>query len=217
MPIRVEVEGNWAGFFRPELKTERATYDMITPSAARGLLEAIYWHPGMRYVIDRITVMNPIVYDNIRRNEVGAVASAENMRAAISKGKPASVIYTANAIQQRSALVLRNVHYVIDAHFEMTNKAHDSDSPAKFISMFNRRLEKGQCFHNPYFGCREFPAVFKPWASDEEPQGFEQGTRDLGFMLYDMNYSNPKDIKPMFFRAMLENGVLDLANVKVMS
>lgn len=217
MSARLEVWGDYACFSRPETKTERYSYDVMTPSAARGILEAIYWHPGLRWRIDSITVMNPIRFTTVRRNEVSAVMSADTMRSAILSGKPSPVIYTSEKIQQRAATVLRDVHYVIEAHFDITPAASTGDTPEKFISMFNRRASKGQCFHEPYFGCREFPLNFKLWKSEDAPQGFETGQRDLGLMLYDMDYSNMEDIKPMFFRATLQDGVLNTEHVRTMS
>lgn len=217
MPARLEVWGDYACFSRPETKTERYSYDVMTPSAARGILEAIYWHHGLQWRIDSITVMNPIRFTTVRRNEVSAVASADTMRSAMTSGKPAPVIYTSERIQQRAATVLRDVRYVIEAHFVMTSEANAGDTPAKFMSIFNRRASKGQCFHEPYFGCREFPLNFRLWESEETPQGFEAGRRDLGLMLYDMDYSNPKDIRPMFFRAILQDGVLNTEYVRTMS
>lgn len=217
MPVRLQVSGDWACFSRPELKTERVSYDVMTPSAGRGILEAILWHPGMRWCIDRITVMNPIRFSSIRRNEVSEKAVASHMRTAIAAGNDAPVLYAPKFIQQRAALVLRDVRYVIDAHFEITEHAAPGDTPAKFQSMFMRRASKGQCFHEPYFGCREFPVNFSLWESEENPVGFEQGDRDLGYMLYDMDYSNPQDIRPQFFRAILHDGVLDTTNVRAVS
>lgn len=217
MPVSLEVGGRYACFSRPELKVERVSYDVMTPSAARGILESIYWHPGMRWIIDRITVMNPIKFSNVRRNEVSKSANTLEMCSAAMPGRAATPIYASESIQQRATMVLRDVRYVIEAHFEMTSKAAAGDTPAKFQSMFMRRASKGQCFHEPYFGCREFPVDFKLWEGQAAPTGFEKGKRDLGYMLYDMDYSNLKEIKPMFFHARLENGVLDLTDVRTAS
>ena len=112
-------------------------------------------------------------------------------------------------------MVLRDVHYVIDAHFVMTEKANVTDNTAKFHEMFQRRLKKGQCYHMPYLGCREFPAEVRPYDGDEIQTAYPNEEKDLGFMLYDMDYSNPEDIRPMFFRAVLKNGVLDVAKPEV--
>lgn len=212
--IQVEVWGDYALFTRPELKVERVSYDVMTPSAARGLIEAIYWHPGMQWQIDRIHVMNHITFTTIRRNEVKDKIPASNVRAAITgAGKPLA-LYTGESIQQRSSVVLRNVHYVIDAHFTMTEKATAADNPGKFIDITRRRLERGQCYHQPCFGCREFPAQFRPWIGGTVPTIDE--TRSLGLMLYDMDYSDPRSIQPTFFRAELVNGVLEVAGKEVL-
>lgn len=208
MSVKVEVWGDYACFSRPELKTERMSYDVMTPSAARGLLEAIYWHPGLRWVIDRIYVMQPIRFTGIRRNEVKSKISADNVRSAMSGGKQEVYLCTAEDIQQRAATVLQDVRYVIEAHFVMTDQAAPSDNAGKFCDIMRRRLEKGQCYHQPCFGVREFPAQFRLWPGGEIPTTGE--TRDMGLMLYDMDYSDLRNITPMFFRAALENGVLNV-------
>ncbi len=208
MAIQVEVWGEYACFSRPEMKTERVSYDIITPSAARGLLESIYWHPGLRWIIDRIHVCSPIRFTNIRRNEVKDIISARNVRTVMGSGKGALYLATTESIQQRAAMVLRDVHYVIDAHFDMTSNAAPSDNPGKFQDIIKRRLERGQCYSMPYFGTREFPANFRCCA--ELPSCPEElmGNRDLGWMLWDMDYSDPENITPKFFRASLVDGVM---------
>lgn len=208
MSVKVEVWGDYACFSRPELKTERMSYDVMTPSAARGLLEAIYWHPGLRWVIDRIYVMQPIRFTGIRRNEVKSKISADNVRSAMSGGKQEVYLCTSEDIQQRAATVLQDVRYVIEAHFVMTDQAAPSGNAGKFCDIMRRRLEKGQCYHQPCFGVREFPAQFRLWPGGEIPTTGE--TRDMGLMLYDMDYSDLRNITPMFFRAALENGVLNV-------
>lgn len=208
MSVKVEVWGDYACFSRPELKTERMSYDVMTPSAARGLLEAIYWHPGLRWVIDRIYVMQPIRFTGIRRNEVKSKISADNVRSAMSGGKQEVYLCASEDIQQRAATVLQDVRYVIEAHFVMTDQAAPSDNAGKFFDIMRRRLEKGQCYHQPCFGVREFPAQFRLWPGGEIPTTGE--TRDMGLMLYDMDYSDLRNITPMFFRAALENGVLNV-------
>ena len=213
--FRVDVRGKYALFSRPEMKVERVSYDCITPSAARGVLEAIFWHPGMQYKIDRIYVLNPIKFDNIRRNEVKAKISAANVLKVANQGRGELYLATTENIQQRASMVLRDVHYVIDAHFVMTEKANATDNTAKFHEMFQRRLKKGQCYHMPYLGCREFPAEVRPYDGNEIQTAYPNEKKDLGFMLYDMDYSNPEDIRPMFFRAVLKNGVLDVAKPEV--
>ena len=146
MPIQVEVWGDYACFTRPEMKTERVSYDVMTPSAARGLLESIYWHPGLRWVIDRIHVCAPIRFTNIRRNEVKDVISARRAKTVMEKGQGELYLAASESIQQRAAMVLRDVHYVIDAHFDMTDAAAPGDNPGKFQDIIKRRLEKGQCY-----------------------------------------------------------------------
>jgi len=217
MSVKVEVWGDYACFTRPEMKVERVSYDVITPSAARGLIEAIYWHPGLKWQVDRIYVMNPIRFTNIRRNEVKSKIPASNIQAAMSgNGKPL-FLDTSSDIQQRAAMVLKEVHYVIEAHFTMTDQANESDNPGKFQDTIRRRLQRGQCYHQPYFGCREFPASFRPYEAGSIPISPELKGReiDLGYMLYDMDYGDPSDIQPIFFRGRLENGVLDLTGVEV--
>lgn len=218
MPVRLEVWGDGALYSRPEFKTERVTYDVMTPSAARGVLEAIFWHPGLLWRIDRIHVLNPIRVDTIRRNEVDSVVNASKIRAMAEGRGDGGAIYTAESIQQRSSVILRDVRYVIDAHFVLDRaKMSSTDSAEKFQSMFIRRAGRGQCFHNPYLGTREFPASFRLWERDGEPVGFERGRRDLGYMLYDFDYRNPAHPTPLFFRAALDDGVLDLNDVEVRS
>lgn len=209
MSISVEVWGDYACFSRPELKTERVSYDVMTPSAARGLLDAIYWHPGMRWVVDRIHVCAPIHFTNIRRNEVKDIISARNAKAAMESGEEI-YLATSESIQQRAAMVLRDVRYVIDAHFEMTARATPTDNPGKFQDIMRRRVEKGQFYHQPCFGVREFPAQFKP--CEELPPCPEElaGEKDLGWMLLDLDYSDRENITPRFFRAVLRDGVLEV-------
>lgn len=213
MAVKVEVWGDFACYSRPEMKVERVSYDVMTPSAARGILEAIYWHPGLRWRIDNIYVLSPIKMTNIRRNEVKSKLLASNARTVMTGGRNELFINTSNDIQQRSSLVLQDVHYVIEGRFEMTGKAAPGDNPGKFQDIIKRRLQRGQCFHQPYFGCREFPAKFREWQGGEIPCIEE--TRDLGYMLWDMDYSDPANIRPQFFRARLERGVMRLTDCEV--
>lgn len=213
MAVKVEVWGEYACFSRVELKVERVSYDVMTPSAARGILEAIYWHPGMRWHIDRIYVLSPIRMTNIRRNEVQSKISPNKVREAMMGGENSLYISTAKDIVQRSTLALQDVHYVIEAHFTMTDKAAEGDNHGKFQDIMKRRLRRGQCFHQPYFGCREFPAKFKEWEEDGIPAIDE--TRDLGYMLWDLDFSDSSNIQPLFFRAKLESGILDLSDCEV--
>ncbi len=211
--IQLEVWGDYALFSRPELKVERVSYDVPTPSAARGIVEAVYYHPGLQWHIDRIYVLNPIRFVSVRRNEVTSKISARNMRQAMQGGNQALYMAAPQEIVQRASLLLQDVHYVIEAHFEMTPKASPSDNPGKFQDIVTRRMEKGQCFHTPYFGCREFPVRFGRWGG--EPIKTIDETRDLGLMLYDFDYTDPKNITPTYFRAKLENGVLDTRDCEV--
>lgn len=212
MAITVEVWGDYACFSRPEMKVERVSYDVMTPSAARGLLEAIYWHPGMKWVVDRIHVCAPIQFTNIRRNEVKDTIRARKAQSVMEKGGQ-MYLATPDSIQQRAAMVLRKVHYVIEAHFEMTGKAVPTDNPGKFQDIMRRRLEKGQCYHQPCFGVREFPAHFTPCLQLPPCPKELQGERDLGWMLLDLDYSDPRNITPRFFRATLHDGVLEVPSM----
>lgn len=210
MSIRLEVWGDYALFTRLEMKAERVSYDVMTPSAARGLLESVYWHPGMKWIIDRIYVRAPVCFMNLRRNEVKATASARAARTVMERGHGALYISTPENIQQRAALLLRDVHYVIEAHFDMTAQAAPGDNPGKFQDIVKRRIKKGQCYHQPYFGCREFPAQFRLCEEIPPCPPALEGERDLGWMLWDMDYTDPENIQPMFFRAKLQDGVLEV-------
>lgn len=210
MPVSLEVWGDYACFTRPEFKTERVSYDVMTPSAARGLLESIYWHPGLHWTVDRIHVCAPIRFTSLRRNEVKATASARSARTVMERGKGELYIAASQDIQQRATLLLRDVRYVIDAHFELTDQAAPGDNAGKFQDIIKRRIKRGQFYSQPYFGCREFPAQFK--ACEVPPPCPEElsGVRDLGYMLWDLDYSDPENILPLFFRAALRDGVLEV-------
>lgn len=210
MSVKIEVWGDYACFSRPEMKVERVSYDVMTPSAARGILEAIYWHPGLVWRIDRIRVLAPIRFTNIRRNEVKDKISASNVRTVMNRGKGELYLATSRSIVQRAAMILRDVHYVIEAHFDMTDRAAPTDNPGKFKDIVKRRAQKGQFYHQPYFGTREFPANFKLCESIPECPAELLGERDLGWMLLDLDYSDLSDIKPMFFRGVLKDGVLEV-------
>lgn len=217
-PFRLKVSGAHACFTRPEMKVERVSYDVMTPSAARGILEAILWKPAIRWKIQQIDVLKPIRWITVRRNEVGAVVSAKNVNTAMTQGKGRLGLYVDEAKnrQQRAGLFLRDVAYIIHAVFELTAKAGEDDNITKFEQIFLRRANQGQCFHRPYFGCREFPVDF-----DLIPQHFESPpaldqSSDLGWMLYDLEYSG-KEPMPKFFHARMEKGSIDLRNVEVRS
>ncbi len=231
MSVLVEVWGDFACFSRPEMKTERVTYDMITPSAARGLLESIYWHPGLNWVVDKVYLMAPIRLEeraeesaekeeameikmtSIKRNEVNAKILGSNVRKVMTKGEGSLYLNAAAERNQRSSLILQDVRYVLEAHFDMTPNASPGDNPGKFQDIMKRRLKKGQCFQQPYFGCREFPAHFREWEGGSIPT--IPLTKDLGYMLHSMDYSDPEGIRPRFFRAQLKDGVLDLRDCEV--
>jgi len=198
--IKLRVKGDYALFTRPEMKVERVSYDVMTPSAARGILEAIYWKPAIRWVIDRIHVLKPIRFDNIRRNELASRVAVNQKD--MTEGQ-AVQRFIEDDRQQRASMVLRHVDYVIEAHFRLADDA-DVD-PGKHLAIFERRAKKGQCFHRPYFGCREFPVDFE-WC-DELPQSPFVGEQDLGFMLHDIDFDD--DMTPQFFRAVMKNGVID--------
>ncbi|WP_434309822.1 type I-C CRISPR-associated protein Cas5c [Hominifimenecus sp. rT4P-3] len=215
MSVRVEVWGDYACYSRPEMKAERVSYDCMTPSAARGILEAVYWHPGLTWRIDRIYVLSPIQFTNIRRNEVKSKISARNVQAVMNRGAGMLYIATSDDIQQRASMVLKDVHYIIEAHFEMTDQANASDNPGKFQDIIKRRLKRGQCYHTPYLGCREFPARFRLYEGEEILTAYPDSDRELGYMLYDLDYRDPENIQPMFFRATLEKGVLDVRDCEV--
>lgn len=213
--VRIRVWGELALFSRPEMKVERCSYDMITPSAARGILEAIYWHPGLRWVIDKIYVRKPIQFTSIRRNEVKNKILASNVLNVMNGGNKPLFQSSKDEIVQRAAILLREVDYIIEAHFEMTEQANASDNPGKFKDIIMRRLKRGECYHMPYFGCREFPANFQLFEDDMVETAYQGEEKDLGYILYDLDYSNPAEIQPMFFRAILKNGVLDVRDCEV--
>lgn len=216
MGVKVRVWGDYALFSRPEMKVERCSYDVMTPSAARGILEAIYWHPGMRWVIDKIYVKNPIHFTSVRRNEVKSKVSANNVLQVYNGADKPLYISTKEEIVQRASLLLTDVDYVIEAHFEMTERANETDNPGKFKDIIMRRLKKGACFHTPYFGCREFPASFSLCEEEEIKTAYDEvPEKDLGFMLYDMDYTDRENIQPMFFRSVMKYGVIDLRDCEV--
>ena len=215
-PFRLKVSGENACFTRPEMKVERVSYEVMTPSAARGILEAILWKPAIKWNILQIDVLNPIKWESVRRNEVGAVISARNIQTAMNSGSGDLGLYVEDQRQQRAGLFLRDVAYVIHAEFEMTDQAGTEDSVTKFEQMFIRRASAGQCFHRPYFGCREFPVAFEFIPKEADPLPTIGTTKDLGWMLYDMDYSGEEPM-PQFFHAQMENGSINLRNAEVRS
>lgn len=232
----LEVSGPYACFTRPEMKVERVSYDVITPSAARAIFDAILWKPAIHWQVKRIEVLAPIRWVSVRRNEVGKVASPRG-----------NGIFIEDERQQRAGLLLRDVKYRLFAEFDFIppdqrGKVHNpvpdylidaedtadlrkDETPAKYAAIFERRATKGQCFNQPYLGCREFAAAFRLADPEKEPSGWpdefrthELGfgvSRNLGWMLYDLDYSNPADPKPFFFRARLDNGAINTDRMQV--
>lgn len=203
--IKLKVWGDYACFTRPEMKVERVSYDVMTPSAARGILEAIYWKPAISWVVDKIHVLKPICFDNIRRNELGGKISVQNVKTAMKKGNVSIETFIEDDRQQRAAMVLKNVCYVIEAHFEIIGD--EDNNPVKHKEMFERRAKKGQCVHRPYFGCREFPVNFELIEGIISESGLK-GVIDLGWMLHDIDFNN--NMEARFFRAKMTNGVIDI-------
>lgn len=230
----LEVWGDYACFTRPEMKVERVSYDVITPSAARAIFESILWKPAIRWKITKIEVLNPIKWISVRRNEVGRVVPAptEKQMAGVL-GTPMG-IFIEDARQQRAGLFLRDVRYRIHGYFdfippqqrkenypvqsevwadeqESAEIVRLDETEAKYAAMFERRAKKGQCFHRPYLGCREFACDFRLIKNPvEEPVEPINDTRDLGYMLYDMDFeSDEKEASPLFFRAHLNRGVVN--------
>jgi len=188
------------------MKVERVSYDAMTPSAARGVLEAIYWKPEIRWVVERIHVLNPIRFTNLRRNEVGAKASAAKAARAMNSGSGRLGLFIEDERQQRAATILRDVEYLIEARFELRGGV---DPAPKHYEMFKRRAEKGQCFHRPYLGCREFDCQFA-WHEGAPPPSYyaDESERDLGFMLHDIDFEH--DMTARFFDAVMRRGVIEV-------
>ncbi|MFH1741207.1 MAG: type I-C CRISPR-associated protein Cas5c [bacterium] len=203
--LRLRARGPLACFTRPELKVERVSYPVMTPSAARGLLEAVLWKPAIVWRIERIHVLKDIMYTAFRRNEVNTKAVAPPA-AVIKDGGPAPVYFADEDRAQRNTVALRDVDYIIEAHFAMTEKAGAEDNINKFVDMFERRVAKGQHFHQPYFGCREFVAEVLPATGAPDPVG---ETRELGLMLWDIVFGENGN-RPVFFNACLKSGVLEV-------
>lgn len=211
--VRLHVWGDRACFSRPEMKVERVSYDVITPSAARGILEAIHWKPAIRWVVDRLHVLRPIRFQSFRRNEVSSKIPGPTAERAMRAGSVAGLGMVMEEVrQQRAATLLVDVAYVIEAHFVMTPRAGAEDTPAKHLSMFNRRAEAGQCFHRPCLGTREFAAEFAllppgaPLPASTLPP--DQRDRDLGWMLHDIDHE--AGAVSRFFRARMRDGVVDV-------
>jgi CRISPR-associated protein Cas5d len=207
--VALHVWGEYACFTRPEMKVERVSYDVATPAAARGILESILWKPAIEWRVRRIDVLKPIRWGSVRRNELGSVGSWVLAKQAMNRGTLAAGIVVDDDRQQRAALVLRDVAYVIRADFRLTERAGPDDNEGKFLDMFRRRVEKGKCHRRPYLGTREFAAHFGP--PPPVPAEYEaiNADRDLGWMFYDFDYSTtpPGD---RFFRASLRSGHVDV-------
>lgn len=214
--IVIRVRGEYALFTRPEMKVERVSYDVITPSAARGIIEAVYWKPSIRWVIDKIHVLNEIEFTNIRRNEVSEKISETISQRIINGSKELFFLSTTDYRQQRAAMVLKDVDYVIEAHFEIIpEKAGKEETNEKHYNMVIRRLQKGQYFSPPCLGTREFRANVELIEKQAIPTSKFSGKVDLGWMLYDMDFSDPQNITPMFFKAEMHDGIIDLNNLKI--
>ncbi len=211
--IKLHIWGDYACFTRPEMKVERVSYDVITPSAARGILEAIHWKPAIRWQVDKIHVLKPIRFESLRRNELGSKISVRNAGTAMNN-KSTQGLYSLieEDRQQRATTLLHDVAYVIEAHFELTDKAGVDDNVGKHLDQFNRRARKGQCFHQPCMGTREFPAHFALVDSENAmpqsalPEGAQN--RELGWMLHDIDFTHQNT--PYFFKAIMQGGVIDV-------
>jgi CRISPR-associated protein Cas5d len=206
----LEVRGDWACFTRPEMKVERVSYDVITPSAARAVFEAIFYKPAICWNVRRIEVLAPVRWTNLRRNEVASVVSMRNVQQAMKQGTGELALYVDEDRQQRAALLLRDVAWRLHADLIVRPDRGDPEPPAKFLAMFERRARKGQCVNQPYLGCREFAARWRlvDDPATEPPPIAE--TRDLGWMLHDLDFSDPADPQPRFFRAMMNAGVIEV-------
>jgi CRISPR-associated protein Cas5d len=208
--IAIRVWGEYALFSRPEMKVERVSYDVPTPSAARGIIEAIYWKPEIRWHIDKIHVLNPIRTMNLRRNEVGSKIPANSVSKAMKDGHGQLGLTIEEDRQQRAAIMLCDVNYVIEAHFDILS---GENNPGKHLEQFNRRAREGKCHHRPYLGCRECDCHFE-LIEDEIPKS-SLGDRDLGFMLHDINFQN--GMTAQFFRATMKDGIINVNDAEVRS
>lgn len=207
----LEITGPFACFTRPEMKVERVSYDVMTPSAARAVFEAILWKPAIRWRVQRIEVLAPIRWVNLRRNEVSAVVSTRNVQQAMAAGGGSLGLYVEDERQQRAGLFLRDVAYRIHAQLEMISDEARSN-PAKYIDMFTRRARKGQCVNQPYLGCREFAADVRLVENFAglRPALDANHNRELGWMLHDLDFSQPAEPQPRFFNAKLQAGVVEV-------
>ena len=208
----LDVRGDFACFTRPEMKVERVSYDVITPSAARALFDSILWKPAIRWQVRRVEVLAPVRWINLRRNEVVSKVGIGNVKAVMAAGSGNLGIYVDDSDEraQRAGLFLRDVAYRVHADLEVRTDRSDAQPPQKFFSIFERRAANGQCVNQPYLGCREFDARVRLVESiDAEPSPIAE-TRELGWMLRDMDFTNPSDPQAMFFRAQINDGVIDV-------
>jgi CRISPR-associated protein Cas5d len=233
----LEVWGDYACFTRPEMKVERVSYDVITPSAARAIYEAILWKPAIRWNITKIEILNPIKWISVRRNEVGKKFSGPTAKQLSGESGDPMGFFIEDERQQRAGLFLRDVRYRLYALFDFIEPkdrkfnrssapefwadnieeqefVRTDEKPAKYAAMFERRAKKGQCFHRPYLGCREFACDFKLVNIGEQSKSIDE-TRELGWMLYDMNFEKPEEPSPTFFKAKIEKGVVVTDRQKV--
>jgi len=212
--LRVRISGEFACFTRPEMKVERVSYEVITPSAARGVLEAVLWKPEMRWIIHRITALNPIRFTSVKRNEVASKIPS-TFKSWANLNSTDRQFFADDDRQQRNAVLLRDVAYIVEASIQLTARASKDDSINKYVEMFTRRVEKGQHFHQPYLGCREFPATVE-LLNERTPVPAEEfrGKRELGWMLNDIEYANGKPLRPHFFQAVMDDGVIEVPALK---
>jgi CRISPR-associated protein Cas5d len=206
----LDVRGDWACFTRPEMKVERVSYDVITPSAARAVFEAIFYKPAVRWEVRRIEVLAPVRWMNLRRNEVASVVSSRNVQLAMKQGAGELALYVDGDRQQRAALLLRDVAWRLHADLAVRPDRRDTEPPAKFFAMFERRARKGQCVNQPYLGCREFAARWRLVENPASEPAPIAETRDLGWMLHDLDFTDPADPQPRFFRAQMTEGVIEV-------
>lgn len=218
----LEISGDFACFTRPEMKVERVSYDVITPSAARAAFEAIFWKPGIRWHITRIEVLKPIRWISVRRNEVDAVVSVDLATEVMNRGRGSLGFFVDEVDddgklkhrQQRAGLLLRDVSYRLHGRMELHSDEARAN-PVKYYAMFERRADRGQCVNQPYLGCREFAARFRRVTDLKSEAPAIEETRDLGWMLYDMDFSTVANPVPKFFRARMDKGAIDLAAAEV--
>jgi len=204
----LEVSGPFACFTRPEMKVERVSYDVMTPSAARAVFESVLWKPAFRWRVHRIEVLKPIHWINLRRNEVSAVVSTRNVQQAMAAGSGTLGLYIEDERQQRAGYFLRDVAYRI--HADLSLAPGGTEPLMKYTEMFTRRASKGQCVNQPYLGCREFAAAFSLVTADTPPATPIGETRELGWMLHDLDFTRPSDPQPRFFNAKLDKGVVQV-------